>query len=247
MSNFQRSLFLLAAWSLGSLPMALVAQESAPPQPPPGNLLKSAPDYTQWTVDFSVPQSDSDTPTPPPAGQQYKPKQITTTKTGSIIHEQFVYGTGQTFDRWFIGQTLYLHDPASNQWMEAHPGQTGAGLGYNGLPANGFRDLDWINSSNYVGMVQHAGHQDLVFTQSHPSRGKSANLSPGLYQQWDTYALIDLSTHLPEEVKQLGAVGKYRFTDLPHQPQEMAPDLAKIIQQGQDIRAHLSQMPPRPY
>ena len=246
MKTFQRSLCLVAACGVAILPTALPAQDSGPPRPPSGPLLASAPSYSQWVVEFAYPQPASAPPRPPSPDDQYKTKSITTTKTGQIIHEEIANGLGQVDDHWYIGATQYFRPPGAKSWLESHAGDNGAGMNYSGLPAKGFRDLDWIVASNYIGIVEHAGHQYLVFTQSPSAGGRKIPSADG-YQDLDSYALIDISTRYPAEVKLLGAVRTYRFADPPGEKQELPADLAKVIQDGQEMRARLSQPPPRPY
>jgi hypothetical protein len=233
------------AGSLLLLPMALLAQDSAQLKFPAGDLLKSAPDHTQWIVDYSYPSPASVTPPRPSPSDQYRTKSITTAKTGSVIHEETVNGAGQKIDLWFVGSTEYMHQSGIDVWQEAHPGPSN-GLHYDGLPSNGFRGLGWVGASSYVGILEHGAHQYLVFTQS-LSASDRKTVSVDQYQTWDSYALIDFTTRLPAEVKQLGAVLKYQFTDLPTEKQQLPPDLAQVLKRGQEIQAYINQQPPRPY
>jgi hypothetical protein len=227
--------------------LPLMAQVPGPSQPPSGRLLESAPDYSQWVITFSYATPTADgAPAPPPSpADKYKLKSITTTKTGSIIHEELENGIGKTGDFWFVSGIEYFHSPGATTWQEVRPGSTG-GMNYDSMPASGFRGLDWINGSNYIGMLSRAKHQYLVFTQGSTPGGPKTPTAED-YQNLTTYALIDNATRFPVEVKALGTVSTYHFADPPTEKQQLPPDLVAVIKGGEELRARLSQQPPRPY
>lgn len=239
---------LLAASSLILFSAAAPAQEASRPEPPPGHLLASAPDYGEWveTFDYQQTLSPSGAPVASP-GQRSMEQKVTTTKTGDVVHEQMVNGLGEVFDRWLVGGVQYTHQSGSSIWIEAHPGAQGAGMKFTGLPANGFRDLDWISRTNYLGTAVRAGRRYLVFTPL-ASNGPAGRIpSADQYKELGSYALIDFDSRLPFEVKDLGATRTYQFSDLPREKQPLPPDLAKTLKDIEEMRARISPRPERPY
>jgi hypothetical protein len=240
--------FLLAAGALAFSPVSVRAQDAQRPVPPSGELLAAAPSYAKWTVNFSYLRAGApgEPPMPAPA-QGSQLKSITTTRTRGIVHLQTVDGNGATGDRWFVDNTEYFQLTGSPTWYETHPGSGTGSVKFDGPDANGYMGLDWITPKGYMGLTQFGGRPCLVLTRFYADAARNKLVSPGEYQTLDSYALIDAGTRLPAQIKDNGTVETYQFDTAPTDRQQLPDDLAKVIKNVEDMRARLSQPPPRPY
>jgi hypothetical protein len=258
-----RTLIITALFlSSGLCVRAQQAPGSTPAAPevpcPPGCLLNPAPDFCAWTVSFTyeadkAKKEGTPAQTPPhPAYLDARPKQVTTTKTGHIVHEAMEDLRGLRSESWFVGGAQYYKTPGGTRWMRADGSIAGGSRSdpnFKPLPENGFRGLEFILPSNYAGMVPYGGGTCLVFSPGgsqkldlrNPEKLKDLLDSPGMV------GLIAADTRMPLVVHVGDATSTYHFIPPPTQVLTLPPDLTDAIQRGNQARARLEQPAPRPY
>jgi hypothetical protein len=235
---------LLLRLAFFALPLPLIfppanAQDQANPasQLPDGPLPAPAPDYSQWVVTFSNPEDKNKGP-----GSSSTSAMITTTKTGYIIHEEIVNGSGAKLDEWHVGNTLYTKGSGSTLWNEARSGRSSS---FEAFPASGFRNLDWVTRNSYVGTIVLAGHSCLVFV---PERPQKLDLSdPVQLDALTTYAFLDANSRLPVKVRFNGVTSIYQFKDPPTEKLTLPPDLTSQLKKNEEAVESLNKPMPRPY
>ena len=220
---------------------------------PSGPLLQSAPNFSQWEVTYTYAdeqksnQSSAGKPKPVFTGADTRPRQVVTTKTGQIVHEEQTDVSNRKVELWFNGGTQYGRGGDGTVWFEVGPGAPGQ-QNYRPLPANGFRNLDWISAGNFAGSVPSGNTTCLIFV-------------PGGYQKLDlsdpaqqaarlktatVIAYIDATSRLPILVRNRDETRVYRFGPPPVEMQSLPADLASQIKQGVEGRARLYAPAPRP-
>ncbi|MEI9999209.1 MAG: hypothetical protein WDO13_08545 [Verrucomicrobiota bacterium] len=113
-------------------------------------------------------------------------------------------------------------------------------------PVVDFRGLDWLSKDDYVGSLQLAGHNCLVFVANAP---KDFNLAVagGTAEALDRFqqvAFIDAETRLPVEVRNYGDYQDYRFSDAPSARLKLPLDLVEQLKRDQAILSRLGGQPP---
>ena len=142
------------------LAAARVASAQATDQAlPDGPLLKPAPEFSRWTVDYSYPQEHQDaTKGLPVPLDPALPRTATTTKTKLIIHEETVTVSGKKIESWQKNEDFYTWIPERKLWAAYEkPTQSQIDSGNVVMmvaPKNGFRGLDWIGVKSYVGSLK---------------------------------------------------------------------------------------------
>lgn len=224
------------------------------PTLPTGPLLRTVDNFSRWEVSFAYSddqQKKGDTidAKATSLSENARPRKITTTKTGPIIHEETTDVIDRQTDTWFNGNTQYAKAGSSRIWLQASPGLMGD-TAYHPLPANGFRNLDWITPDNYVGLVPAAGgRQYLVFTQGGLQKLDLTDAAErnDRMTKAGTIAYVDADSRLPILVRINGETRAYRFDAAPAQVQTLPVDLADQIKKGEEARARLLQSAARPY
>jgi hypothetical protein len=229
----------------------LHAQTSAPVVPD-GPLLRPAPGYSAWTITYSyaedrAPKSPGQQGAIAPGSPDFvlaRPRTILTTKTKSIIHEVITDIEGRSRENWYTGSTQYRKEGNSPLWFEnerdLHPD-----IHYSPLPANGFRDLDWIAGANFTGKQKQDDQECLVFKSTQKVTSLDSALPLG--KELAVVAYINAETRLPVEVDIDTEIRTYQFGDAPTEMQALPPDLAKQIKAGAAGRAVMGQAAARPY
>ena len=250
-----------------SILLLIFSTQSSPAQPvedtgsPSGLLLAPAPEFSQWVITFAylapsagISAADTPSPTPPPSfhPDPTLPKITTTTKTHDILHEEVIDGRGTKYELWYEGQTLYCRNPSSGIWDEHDPIKDGPGTKnplYVPMPANGFRDLEWISLENYAGTIKYRVSDCLVFTMVTPHSPHLFNRkSPiNLVESLDSYALIDNATRLPIKVKVGGILRSYEFKDAPSEKLTLPADLTEQLRKSDEAVKTITHPMPRPY
>ena len=216
------------------------------PTPPPGALLKRAPDFSQWVVIYS-------NPPPPPkkeggtsgkgasasAGDAAKPiliKRVEITKTGPVRCLVTVDSDGHRSEVWCNKE---LQITCMSGWN--YPWITGVNDSRNpfrvDFSRSDFNECEWISASTFKGIQKFQGKDCLVF-------GQSADSDP---THFTTAAYIDLETRLPVMAVAGGEIVSYQFGPPPQAMLEFPANIRAAIQaQAKEIK-HLTSMPPRPY
>jgi len=243
---------------LGAIVAALATSPSALAQNKPleGAPLNAAPEFAQWTITFSYPdQRAPKTPNSPPAippASDGRPKEIVTTKTKTIVHEETTEGRGTKSEKWYVGATQYRKDPGATIWFANEPStlvNVQKDFHYTPLPPSGFRGLEWLTPETYAGVISYQGRNCLVFL---PGGAAAIKLGgPGApypaLAELPNVAFIDANTRLPLEVRNGGIIQFYQFAREAPSMQALPPDLADQIKKGEEGRKKLDARPPRPY
>jgi hypothetical protein len=202
--------------------------------PPAGPLLAPAPEYSKWVVTFTYPQNG--------AGAETRTKTITTTKTQDVVLEAMVTANGLEHDIWHVGEIQYDYLADSKIWLEPPPKTSRE---YDPMPANGFRDLDWIAMNNFIGRIKSPNGFYLVFSPV-ATRKLAAGAQLDQVKSLATYALIDDQTRLPALAQENFITRVYQFETPPVDKLTLPQDLEQILKKEQDVRARMNQ-PPRPF
>jgi len=214
-------------------------------------LLNHAPAFSQWVITYSYsqerPQPGKDAPARPL--DSALPRKVTTTKTREIIHEQTVSVSGATFEKWQVGRIFYIKPQGQKHWGACDERFVKSNLIPNAslsfLPANGFRDLDWINSETYAGAVKQNNTTYLLFVPK--SAGNLDYGKPAKIQAQPVIAYVDDATRLPALFKNADVTQTYAFSPPPTAMQALPPDLAKQIKEVSEMHAKVFGAPRAEY
>ncbi|CAN5720421.1 hypothetical protein BH09VER1_BH09VER1_34650 [soil metagenome] len=234
-----------------TVPRSTSAQGSAPEQLvlPEGALLKPAPEFSRWTIDYSYPHDHQDaTKGPAVALDPALPRTTTTTKTKQIIHEETVTVSGKKTESWQRNEDFYTWIPERKLWAAYEkPTQSQIDSGIAVImtaPKNGFRGLDWIGVKSYVGFLKTKEQTFLVFVPNAPNfdvnNAKALQAQPNI-------GYVDGDSRLPIRVTENNVVRTYRFEKIPETMQKIPDDLLAEIKQGDEIRAKFNAAPSREY
>jgi hypothetical protein len=219
--------FAFLGLSYGADPATL---EKAPL--PEGQLLNRAPSFSEWTISYKYPKDteEKDAVFSPVdlGGMAPKPRRVTVTKTGKVVHEVTVDVLGGKMEKWSDGKRQVIELPgagATSHIIETMGGPFAIlGTNYN---AGDFQGLDWIKAENYKGVY---GKTYIVFERENPHET----------------AYVDLKTRLPVQVVGEYDRRRYKFSETPPTQQTMADSFQKTLdKQDQDTKA-LSRQEARP-
>ena len=220
------------------------AQQTTAPQkplPPPGELLKPPPSYSQWTVTYTPYRDPSATNATPPTLPKSSPKQVSITKTADIFHEEVIDGSGSKSERWQSGRTLYLKPAGQTSWKICEPEflKAMASYGPSFLMIKGFDGLDWVGPQSYAGVLTRPENnaQMLLFLPAGGPQGATWTVEKALAQP--QIALVDLETRLPILQKKDGMIQSYQFGSAPMALQKLPSDLAKQVQKLKESEARV--------
>jgi len=199
--------------------------------PPEGPLLNRAPSFSEWTISYKYPKDteEKDAVFSPVdlGGMAPKPRRVTVTKTGKVVHEVTIDVSGGKMEKWSDGKRQVIELPGGQgaQIIETMGGPFAIlGTNYN---AGDFQGLDWITRENYKGVY---GKTYLVFERESPHET----------------AYIDLKTRLPVQIVGDNDRRRYKFTETPPTQQVMAESFQKTLdKQDKDTKA-LSRQEARP-
>lgn len=222
---------------LATADLALAQSDQALPE---GALLKPAPDFSRWTIEYTYPADAVKNPD--------LPHTVVTTKTRQVIHEETVTVSGKKNESWQKGEDFYTKIPERNTWAAYEkPTQLQIDSGSAVImtfPKNGFRNLDWIGAKSYIGSLKAKEATYLVFVPN--ADGLDVSNTKALQTQ-PTIAYIDGDTRLPARVTENGVVRTYKFEKIPEVVQKLPDDLSAEIKQGEEIRSKFSAAPSREY
>jgi len=245
---FLRYAFILTA-TLGCLSQARATERvSASSELPSGQLLREAPDFSQWTVFVTYKQDDK----AGGAGATGSAlKEMSVTKTRNIVRERFIDIKDETSEVWHVDLTQYRKPPGQSTWFETSPSDNQHGLSslsYSPLPSNGFRGWDWMDQSTFAGVVDLGGGPVIVFVPGGKATldVKDANIREKI-AALPRVALVNQETRFPVEIRSGLMVQKFQFGPAPTAVQELPVDLREQIKAGKEGRERISQPVPRPY
>lgn len=212
--------------------------------PPSGALLKLAPDYSKWTVNYIYAQA-SDPKTPLTGTETH---QVNMTKTRTIISEDIVDGMGRHDSIWHVGPLQYRKPPEQTIWFEssAARGNVEVHSDFRPLPANGFRGWDWVGEETYVGTLPLGTVSCLVFAPE-GAKGIKGALTKEQVAALTTVAFVNVETRLPVMMRVGNVTQQFVFAPPPTAMQELPTDLKEQIKQAEQARQRLYQPAPRPY
>jgi hypothetical protein len=226
---------------------------------PASPLLRPAPDFYQWTITFSYPDSEpKNNPgaAPAPATAPAKvlgdrTQTITTTKTGKIIHEEIVSMSGGKTDAWQIDGNYYIKYPGRTIWAAYEKADTSEAGGLLRetvmLPPSGFRGLTWITGGTYAGRTTAEYGDCLVFAPGGPS-AVGGDLSAQKLATLPIIAYINPKTRLPLMDRELDGTRAFTFSPLSSNSLQTLPDaLTAEIQAGNALRARNNAAPRKEY
>lgn len=224
------------------------------PDPPPGPLLRSAPEFSQWTISYIYPEDRKNAAGAAlPASLHPHPTQAHTAKTRDVVHEIVTDNTGKQTETWFSGRTQYIKPPGEVLWRTSSNSDKDAGHDLyhtEELPPSGFRGLDWITPQNYVGTIPYRGGQSaLVFVPSGPDKAKvgaDTNMK-AFFDSQNIFAYIDAETRMPLFVKNNDEMRAFVFGAPPGEMQVLPADLAQQLKAAEDNRTRLGAPALRPY
>jgi len=223
-------------------------------------LVRSAPASSQWTITFayqddakkSAVDKPSEPPKPVPENMAVRPRTITTTKTGEIIHEVTLTVGGDKLENWQVHGDYYIKYPGKSFWSAYEkPDPTQPSIGTRvvmGLPDSGFRGLEWISKDTYAGKIKSGVGECFIFV---PGGRAMVNVAEPAGQKalesLPTIAYIDAETRLPMLVRAGDETRTFKFTSPPTSNQTLPADLADEIKKGDEIRAKRNAAPQREY
>lgn len=224
------------------------AQEPPPIAPalPDGPLLKSAPNYSKWTISYGVPKDSKAAPMSADA-----PHRAAVSKTQNILHEAVFDGRGCCTDTWYLGVQQYRKPHGGKAWFLSEPAavNTAQDSSYDPLPASGYRDWEWVGKDAYVGTVEFEGRPSLAFI---PGGIKvlgtvDSEKLKELLEAQPHIAYVDAQSRLPVMQKKGTVELRYRFESLPQSLLTLPPELATQIRKNEEARTRLLQPAARPY
>ena len=248
-------LFFVIAGSLAFVAVTRAQQpaQTAPakPEPPQGQLLVNAPDFSRWVVDYTYPEDrDRNAAASMAPAVKARPRRTILIKTREILSSEIIDVGGRTTRRWYSGSTQYSKRDGEALWGRSGPSGPGSATDffYVPMPANGFPDFDLVSAENYAGVAQYGGVAALVFLHGGSNKINLADVKEiAQLASQPVVAYIDAKSRLPLGLKIGGEQRKYTFLTPPSAMQVLPPDLAAEIKKGEDGRARLNQPAPRPY
>jgi hypothetical protein len=185
-----------------------------------------------------------------PANLAVRPRTITTTKTGDIIHEETVSVVGIRTEDWQVNGDYYIKYPGKTIWSAYEKSAPAPIINGSpvvlGLATNGFRGLDWINKETYAGKMKTSYGDCLIFVPG--GRNSTSALDPGKIDSLPKIACIDAATRLPTMARAAGETRVFTFTQPPPTAAQTLPDdLAAEIKTGNQLRAKRQAAPETEY
>lgn len=220
---------LTVVFSLLASAMALQGQQPnlkiTPAALPPGKLLNSAPDFSQWTINsvMHAPAGLHSVTLPPP-------RHIVVTKTGDIRHVTGIYDGISVKELWIQkGAMAILGSGLERPMIIDHesPGETLFGPYLN----RDFPGFEWISPQNFAGITKNGDRVYLVFEE----RGTDGAV-----------ACIDYETRLPVYLKLDWDESTYQFNAPPTQPLAIPKEVEESITTGLNATKNLTKAPDRP-
>lgn len=223
----------------------LLAQRS--PDLPEGVLLKKAADFSKWKVLYSYTKPEG------PEAKAPSPEEaraIVTTKTGNIVHEEFVDLHGRKTETWHAGSMQYRKSAGESIWYKPvapNEGQSGSS-DYAPMPANGYRNWEWVDERSFVGMLPFENVPCLVFVPGGlKAVAEDVMKDPVKIAALPIVAFVNAETRLPFALKVGEVTGRMSFEAPPPAMQTLPLDLIDQIQKGEEGRRNLYQQPTRPF
>lgn len=239
---------------------------------PVGPLLKRAPDYCEWIIQYegttaSTPKEsdggkgDTRKNTNPPV------KTVVVTKAQDVVREAITDFSGSAVEIWHKKGFSLSRIKNDAQWTAASA--TGGNFDSPDYLNSDFSGLDWISPSTYVGVQSYQGRDCLVFSGKvldknsvdldlikmgiDKERGKELMSGKAVTKEFheDDYkvpatALIDLETRLPVVFKYGDHVRSYQYRNIPHTQLAFPVEAEKSTSDLMQYKAKLSRGPAAP-
>lgn len=211
---------LLVLLGFGAAAAGQTAVTYDPTPLPNGPLVRRAPDFSKWQIDFYYTRASdkggkASAPAPnlkDPAvlANMTQPKQLTVTRTKPLWHAVLLLANGSRRESWFDGAYRYEVHPENHSVVpiaQFNPGYNPAFLDYS---SSDFPDIDWVSPQTYLGTQ--SGTIYWVFKQGDD----------------DTMAWIDLTTRLPARWQNANEIRVFKFLPPPTEPLQLPPDVAAL-------------------
>lgn len=224
-----------------------------------GPLLKCPPDMAQWTVAFEYPEDkkkpDGSPPPPPLPYFRLRPAKVDTTRTRHMTREDLTDFNGCHRENWYVERTQYSKRHGESAWSQ-HEASSSHGAApdpeFTPLPACVFRDVGWLTSENFMGLVDYAGRPCLVFLPGGANGNAAVDLDdlarkPEKLEALGAWAFVDEATRLPVAIRWQNTTRTFTFGTPPTAMLTLPQDLQDAIRKGEQGRARLFQQAARPY
>ncbi|HEY8994294.1 MAG TPA: hypothetical protein VIM71_06525 [Lacunisphaera sp.] len=225
---------------------------------PAGPLLHAAPDFAQWTTQYSYPDDTKKDGTdaaaaknvPLPGNLANRPRTLVTTKTRDVIHMETTTVGGAVTDAWQIKGDCWVKYPGKALWTgytASNPteivGKLRATLL---LPASGFRDLTWLDKDAYAGRTKSEWGDCYVFLPG--GHAANADISKGILDAAPIIAYVDAQTRLPVMVRNPDGMRVFKFVQPPPTSVLQIPDvLVGEIKETNAVQVQRNAAPSREY
>lgn len=242
------------------------APKADKPPSPPESFRLIAPEFCAWNESFTyLPPSGQSGTSPDPTFI----KSISHKKTKALIFSEFVYYSGNKSWKWEIDKNVFLK-PQGQKYWSYYPWQVvpkeipvlgssqpvpptsleallRASKGPETLPltSEGFSNLEWVNSTAFVGIAKLGDRDVWLFVHPLLIFKKSDNLEE--VRKSSQYAVVDMLTNLPIEDSARGYTRKFSFLPPPTSIQTPPGDLIQEFKDGQRQKEKAQAMPPRGY
>ena len=223
---------------------------------PGGPLLKSAPDYANWTVVFAYPEDAAKKPgsdkmviSPQMAA---RPRKMVVDKTGATMRVETIDVSGRITDKWYLGDTQYTLLPGQKLWVESIGTPEANDPNYEKQPATGFSDFEWVSGKTYLGRMSFGGRSCLVFVPGGASvldaagPNVDAKKIQAMLAAQPMVALVDEESRLPYVFRNRGEVHTFVFGPPPTAKLSIPVELDEMIKKGLEAQARLLAPIPRP-
>jgi hypothetical protein len=207
-----------------TLSRAFAQEPAAPspkPEPPPGPLLKNAPDFASWTIEVKAEgdlAGDGKPAVPGPDGKvpiNSNNKRIAVVKTGPVRLEQDTDAFGNAVQTWQVPNYRILVPKSGGI-----PDVTFVPSSSSSHQVSDFPDAAWVSKSSFenVGIV--GGVKCLIF--KHKETEADSAIS-------EEVACINFDTRLPVYVKLDDVIYSYKFGPVPRAVLALPADLQAAV------------------
>ena len=238
---------------LGVMAMNVTDFSSEKPQ---GPLLKSAPDFANWTVIFEYPESATKEPGSEKISafprMEARPRKIVVNKTGATMRIETIEVSGRVKEKWYLGDTQYTLLDGQKLWLESKESSESNDPNYEKQPSTGFSDFEWVSENTYFGRMSFDGRSCHIFVLGGASvlDGGGPNVDAKKIQAilaaQPIVALVDAKSRLPYVLRNRGEVHTFDFGSPPTVKLSIPVDLENMIKKGIEVQKRLMAPIPRP-
>lgn len=259
MKNFI-GLFLLLTFPLSAQHATLPSP--TPSEMPPGKLFKArAPEFACWSIVYQPSAGDAKKSG---AQQVARLQRVKVTKTESIYLEQIVAASGESSEKWCVGDVQYLIS-AQGTMTKTDRGAFERGATIDGsftdYSQTDFPGWEWVSPKNFKKVIRFQGKDCILFEDrlsllteeefqelqaSNAHAGDARKLERSEFEV-DVRAMVDLETRLPVMLQRGEETRIYEFLPptegLLSPPAEVERDRLNRLRQRETI----ARRPARPY